>query len=279
MIVVHVWQTLGLTPVLYVSFSFLFFFLVDTRFFGVWLQLLPLVLEYDPVPCNISHFLHSPVGRHLFIAFVSIHFPKPFLASPVLPMTKREYQSWSPLEEANLPQWVARHLDLSWEERAEKYSSEVSKGRTSESLRSKYSQLRKGIKRHRPIHGRPSSCRRTAQQARHQQQRALNPPVSIVVPTPPVLMKARSTKMQAKWQQVLKYTPSHQPPAHPTHQLPQPHIAHSEQPATTLPGNEMENNAHYQNPVTLCPANILNIRPLLINSGMYCSHLSAPLNL
>ena len=225
-------------------------------YFYFYFSLFPSVLEYDPVPSNISHFLHSPVGRHIFIAFVSIHFPKPFLASPVLPMTKQEYHSWSPLEEANLPQWVARHLELSWEERAEKYSSEVSKGRTSESLRSKYSQLRKGIRRHRPIHGRPpSSCRWTAQQARHQQQRALNGPVSIVVPTPPVLMKARSTKMQAKWQQVLKYTSSHQPPVHPTHQLPQPQVAHSEQPVMTLPGDKMENNPHYQSPVTLCPAN------------------------
>ena len=250
-----VWQTLGLTPVLYVPFIFIFIFisLLILSFQGHGYNCFHRYLNMTQSPAIFLTFCIPP-SVFTFHLFVFITLPRLFLSFPVLPMTKREYHSWSPLEEANLPQWVARHLDLSWEERAEKYSSEVSKGRTSESLRSKYTQLRKGIKRHRPIHSRPSSsCRRTAQQARHQQQRALNGPVSIVVPAPPVLMKARSTRMQARWRQVLKNSSSHQPQAHPAHQLSQPRIANSEQPVTTPPTNEMENNSHYQSPVTLCP--------------------------
>ena len=166
-------------------------------------------------------------------------------------MTKRVYHSWSPLEEANLQQWVDCHLELSWKARAEKYSTEVSQERSPESLRSKYSQLCKGIRRRRPVHGRqPSSYRRTAQQARYRQQRVFGGPVPIVVPTPPVLTsKGRSPKMQAMRQWVPKSTSSHQPQAHPTHQPPQLHGPGHKHPVTVSLENQVEN--HYHNPALL----------------------------
>lgn len=166
-------------------------------------------------------------------------------------MTKRKYHSWSSLEEANLQQWVACHLDLSWKARAEKYSTEVSQERSPESLRSKYSQLCNGIRRRRPIHNRlPSSYRRTAQQARYRQQRVLDGPVSIVVPSPPVLTsKGRSTKMQAMQQWVPESTSSHRPQAHPTRQLPQLCNPDHKHPVTVLPENQVGN--HHQIPAIL----------------------------
>lgn len=61
-------------------------------------------------------------------------------------MGGRGYRLWTHAEEDNLEGWVAQHLELTWDERAEEYSQTVCP-RSSESLRSKLRQIKRGIRR------------------------------------------------------------------------------------------------------------------------------------
>lgn len=133
-------------------------------------------------------------------------------------MAKRNYIPWSPSEEKRLISWVKHHPELSWEARAEKYSTEPGhRERTAESMRSKYRQLCRGIQRQRQIHGRFSTQRFT-QQARPQRRRYLGNDIFMVVPPPPTLtVKARSSKMQAVIKQTKQRHPSHRGQPHWNH--------------------------------------------------------------
>ncbi|KAI3041461.1 hypothetical protein CBS147353_11871 [Aspergillus niger] len=100
-------------------------------------------------------------------------------------MAKRHYRAWTPGEEQDYPSWVARHLHLTWPERARKYSIER-KPRTKESLRTKYRLLEKDIRRHRrPMCKTPSRLRRRIpwRQGRGQ-HRTWPSPNSISTPSP-----------------------------------------------------------------------------------------------
>jgi hypothetical protein len=97
----------------------------------------------------------------------------------------RNYQPWTPSEEAHLEAWVARHPELTWEEKANKYALDNQPVRTAESLRSKLAQLDRGIRRHRPIRKQLSKLRNTTR--RNRQQGAAGASTPIRVPTPPVL--------------------------------------------------------------------------------------------
>ncbi|KAF4226997.1 hypothetical protein CNMCM8980_007834 [Aspergillus fumigatiaffinis] len=93
-------------------------------------------------------------------------------------MAKRNYRAWTPGEESDLEPWVALYPDLTWSERAEKYSIER-KPRNAESLRAKFRQLKKNIRRHhRPSHTGPSRPRQ-----RRGQQTTRPSPISISTPT------------------------------------------------------------------------------------------------
>ena len=89
-------------------------------------------------------------------------------------MGKRRYREWTPTEEARLPHWVVLHPEpeWSWDMRAEEYSKTI-RPRTAESLRSKLRQLRKNIRRRRPVRRRQGRTAQgmTANQARKKQQR------------------------------------------------------------------------------------------------------------
>ncbi|PYH68092.1 uncharacterized protein BO88DRAFT_463996 [Aspergillus vadensis CBS 113365] len=100
-------------------------------------------------------------------------------------MPKRHYRAWTPGEEHDYPSWVARHLHLTWPERARKYSVER-KPRTRESLRTKYRLLEKDIRRHRPPNCKtPSRLRRRIPQRQdHSQRKAWPSSISISTPTP-----------------------------------------------------------------------------------------------
>ncbi|KAL2841289.1 hypothetical protein BJX68DRAFT_278664 [Aspergillus pseudodeflectus] len=67
-------------------------------------------------------------------------------------MGKRVYREWTPNEEARLPHWIVLHPESkwSWDMRAKEYSETI-RPRTAESLRSKLRQLRKNIRRRRPM--------------------------------------------------------------------------------------------------------------------------------
>lgn len=99
-------------------------------------------------------------------------------------MSKRGYRAWTPGEEAKLPCWVAQHSNLTWEERAHQYSV-TCKPRSGEAIRSKLQNLRKGIKRHRPLNKRGSNLRsntaKTAKTARKQRRRE-TPSLSVCLP-------------------------------------------------------------------------------------------------
>lgn len=105
------------------------------------------------------------------------HYSAVLVAAPHFPylaMGKRRYREWTPTEEARLLHWMVLHPDSewSWDTRAEKYSKTI-RPRTAESLRSKLRQLRKNIRRHRPVHRRQARIAQgmTAKQARKEQQR------------------------------------------------------------------------------------------------------------
>lgn len=74
-------------------------------------------------------------------------------------MGRRGYRPWTHAEEVNLEGWVAQHLELTWDERAEKYSQTVCP-RSSESLRSKLRQIKRNIRRRRAHHMRLRRRRR-----------------------------------------------------------------------------------------------------------------------
>ncbi|KAF4228335.1 hypothetical protein CNMCM8980_006930 [Aspergillus fumigatiaffinis] len=93
-------------------------------------------------------------------------------------MAKRNYRAWTPGEESDFEPWVALYPNLTWSERAEKYSMER-KPRNAESLRAKFRQLKKNIRRHhRPSHTEPTRPRQ-----RRGQQTARPAPISISTPT------------------------------------------------------------------------------------------------
>jgi hypothetical protein len=104
----------------------------------------------------------------------------PFLPQPgpwvLSTMGRRGYRPWSHAEEDNLEEWVAQHLDLTWDERAEKYSQTVCP-RSSESLRSKLRQIKRDIRRRRALHMRHLQRRRdvVAKVVGRRQQTALAP--------------------------------------------------------------------------------------------------------
>jgi hypothetical protein len=100
-------------------------------------------------------------------------------------MAKRNYRAWTPCEESNFQSWVARHPDLTWSERARKYSIER-KPRSAESLRTKHRLLKKNIRRHhRPIRTEPSRLRpSSAMGKRPGQQKAGSSPIYIITPIP-----------------------------------------------------------------------------------------------
>lgn len=76
-----------------------------------------------------------------------------------LTMRRRDYRPWSQEEEDNLEEWVAKHLSLTWDERAEIYSDTICP-RSSESLRSKLRQVKRNIRRRRALHTRHLQGRR-----------------------------------------------------------------------------------------------------------------------
>lgn len=87
-------------------------------------------------------------------------------------MAKGAYITWTASEENNLQPWLSEHRWMSWERRAEEYSKQHNKDRSFESLRGKYNQLQKGIRRRRPISNRMSAHTRTvARRARYRHQR------------------------------------------------------------------------------------------------------------
>lgn len=87
-------------------------------------------------------------------------------------MPKGAYIPWTASEENNLERWLYEHRWMSWERRAEEYSKQHNKGRSFESLRGKCNQLRKGIRRRRPISDKMSArTRTTARRARYRRQR------------------------------------------------------------------------------------------------------------
>ncbi|KAI3098434.1 hypothetical protein CBS147333_9069 [Penicillium roqueforti] len=94
-------------------------------------------------------------------------------------MGKRGYREWTPTEEARLLHWMVLHPDSewSWDMRAKEYSKTI-RPRTAESLRSKLRQLRKNIRRHRPVRRRQARIARgmTAKQARKEQHRTREAP-------------------------------------------------------------------------------------------------------
>ena len=94
-------------------------------------------------------------------------------------MGKRGYREWTPTEEARLPHWVVLHPEpeWSWDMRAEEYSKTI-RPRTAESLRSKLRQLRKNIRRRRPVRRRQARTAQgmTAKQTRKEQQRTRERP-------------------------------------------------------------------------------------------------------
>ncbi|GLA78608.1 hypothetical protein AtubIFM55763_011622 [Aspergillus tubingensis] len=100
-------------------------------------------------------------------------------------MAKGHYRAWTPGEEQDYPSWVARHLHLTWLERARKYSIER-KPRTKESLRTKYRLLEKDIRRHRrPMCKKPSRLRRRIPRRQGRGRRKTrSSPISISTPTP-----------------------------------------------------------------------------------------------
>lgn len=104
-------------------------------------------------------------------------------------MGKRGYREWTPTEEARLPHWIGAHPDSewSWDMRAEEYTRTI-RPRTAESLRSKLRQLRKNIRRRRPIRRQQARVapRGTAKQARKEQQRTreMSPLGTTKVPAP-----------------------------------------------------------------------------------------------
>lgn len=61
-------------------------------------------------------------------------------------MAKRNYRAWTPDEESDLEHWVALYSDLTWSERAQRYSIER-KPRSAESLRTKFRLLKNNIRR------------------------------------------------------------------------------------------------------------------------------------
>ncbi|OJJ51941.1 hypothetical protein ASPSYDRAFT_52761, partial [Aspergillus sydowii CBS 593.65] len=89
------------------------------------------------------------------------------------------YREWTPTEEARLLHWMVLHPDSewSWDMRAKEYSRTI-RPRTAESLRSKLRQLRKNIRRHRPVRRRQARTAQgmTAKQARKEQQRTRETP-------------------------------------------------------------------------------------------------------
>ncbi|KAF5861550.1 hypothetical protein ETB97_012799 [Aspergillus alliaceus] len=114
-------------------------------------------------------------------------------------MAERNYRLWSPIDERKLLRFLNRHRHLMWEQRAAKYCSEVNVGRTIESLRSKYAQLRRGIRRLRVIYrSRSYLSPLTAQFIHRWQERALNDLSAMQVPDPLVLeLKPRSQDILA----------------------------------------------------------------------------------
>lgn len=76
-----------------------------------------------------------------------------------LTMGRRDYRPWSDEEEEKLEEWVAQHLDLTWPERAEKYSKTFCP-RSSESLRSKLRQVTRNISTRPAFHTRHLRRRR-----------------------------------------------------------------------------------------------------------------------
>lgn len=111
-------------------------------------------------------------------------------------MGKRGYREWTPTEEARLPHWIGAHPDSewSWDMRAEEYTRTI-RPRTAESLRSKLRQLRKNIRRRRPVRRRQARIAPpgAAKQARKEQQqtREMSPLVTTRVPTPWTHTKGR----------------------------------------------------------------------------------------
>ncbi|CEL11751.1 hypothetical protein ASPCAL14848 [Aspergillus calidoustus] len=102
-------------------------------------------------------------------------------------MGKRVYREWTPTEEARLPNWIVLHPDSewSWDMRAKEYSETI-RPRTAESLRSKLRQLRKNIRRRRPVPRKKARITQgmTAKQARKEQQRAREMPPLVTTRAP-----------------------------------------------------------------------------------------------
>ncbi|KAJ5291512.1 hypothetical protein N7478_000763 [Penicillium angulare] len=99
-------------------------------------------------------------------------------------MPKAIYIPWTESEEELLLGWLAQHKRLSWEEKSEKYTDDFGMPRTPESLRGKYNQLLKGIRRQRVIprhfttsrRERPKQARRKSSRRRSTLQMPTFPP-------------------------------------------------------------------------------------------------------
>ena len=87
-------------------------------------------------------------------------------------MPKDIYLPWTESEEDNLEPWLSEYDWMPWKERAKEYSKQHDKDRSFESLRGKRNQLRKGIRRRRPISDRSTlRARTTARRALYRIQR------------------------------------------------------------------------------------------------------------
>ncbi|KAJ5300231.1 hypothetical protein N7508_007474 [Penicillium antarcticum] len=87
-------------------------------------------------------------------------------------MPKEKHVPWTESEEDNLEPWLSIYDWMPWKERAKEYSKQHDKDRSFESLRGKRNQLRKGIRRRRPISDRSNlRARTTARRALYRIQR------------------------------------------------------------------------------------------------------------
>lgn len=125
-----------------------------------------------------GHLSHSREFTYLQVA----NPLRPRCCASLAPMAKGHYRAWTPNEEDEYPSWVDCNRDLTWTERAKKYSKER-KPRSKESLRTKYRLLQKDIRRHRHPIRKSSSRRMPRRQARDRRDAWLSR-VSISTPSP-----------------------------------------------------------------------------------------------
>ncbi|KAJ6019373.1 hypothetical protein N7522_001440 [Penicillium canescens] len=164
-------------------------------------------------------------------------------------MPKEKYLPWTESEEDNLEPWLSEYDWMPWKERAKEYSKQHDKSRSFESLRGKRNQLRKGIRRRRPIADRSTSrARATARRALYRIQRF---PQGFPPRPPTFRLKSPDPWARQLLQQVHQYgNPHHQASA------PAPQNKGDSQPAISpnnaTPGRSTYNQHHLALLITDC---------------------------